>query len=41
MKIKIFQDFEDIKEEWLHLETCSDITPFQTYIWLDNWQRIV
>ena len=42
MQIKIYYEFnEEIKTYWKDLELISDITPFQTYIWIESWQKII
>ena len=42
MQIKIYHEFnEEIESYWKDLELTSEITPFQSYIWLESWQRIV
>ena len=40
MQIKIYYEFnEEIKSLWKDLELNADITPFQTYVWIENWQK--
>lgn len=37
--IQIFADMNDAAAEWKAFEAQADCTPFQTFGWLDNWQR--
>lgn len=41
MKIKVFTNFEEVKEIWLNFEKQACLYAFQTYEWLSHWYEII
>ena len=42
MDIRIYKNFDkEIEILWKELELRSEITPFQTYTWLENWYKTI
>src|SRR6185312_13004299 len=39
--LSVHDDLAGIEREWRDLETIADCTAFQTFEWLDTWQRLV
>src|SRR5690349_24530813 len=39
LKLELVHDLASLAHEWKALEVAGDCTPFQTFAWLDNWQR--
>ena len=41
MQIKVYSNFEDVKQEWLKFTETGDYHGFQCYQWLDCWHRTI
>ena len=39
IELSIFDELEDVKADWRAFERHADCTVFQTFDWLDTWQR--
>ena len=41
LQIGVTSDLNSIKDEWRDFEQRADCTPFQTFDWLETWQRCI